>query len=587
MASSRHWLLTTICVDLVELVLPTCWLLASHLGPWRRSVGSGGGARFTTLRLRHSQAKEVRSGICPLRHRNADMRPHGQLVSDDLFVPRSDVLSEVSRIDLYLSGGGFRAALGALGAIYFLRSEGQWTKVSRIVSVSGGGIVSSRLAAYQPEPEEIPDHIKYLFNLMARWNGRWIVGFALFMASISALIVVAATVAYKIAPPNLAILASLSMAVVILAVGTVVLLRLALRILYRYVTGNHRFGEVVNSDWMIDHIFVSTDLTTAESVFMSANSRMSSVFSPRMRCTSYPELKFAKALRASTAFPPLLPPTRVRVPDNPDKRDKRPLRSFWLVDGGVSGNLGTQLDSRISPENARALDLAQSRWRAGPSTGADCSLHPELLSWYCSKCTRRLFIIDCSGGRPKPATMAGVLLNAPVLGAIYHTLRTLSVMYAASLSTHQTTARESLVGVVRSDHLVEAAARVRHGTNIESDNPHSQMIAAGAMDAFEKLMQGSDEMHKLVRRTGLTQLEHACWHARSGAARIRTGLWPVGLKRASICFASGYLNMCLAVHGRDAMDVGINGLRALAGELGVESELRGWWQTIYDDYTSR
>lgn len=509
-----------------------------------------------------------------------------QLIGNDTLVPRSDVLSGVSRIDLYLSGGGFRAALGALGAIYFLRSEGQWSKVSRIVSVSGGGIVSSRLAAYQPDPEEIPDHIKYLFNLMARWSGRWLLGMALFAAIISVMVALAATITYVISPPNMKLLASLLLAVVVLAVSAVVLPRLALRILYRYITGNHRFGELVKSHWNIDHIFVSTDLATAETVFLSANSRMSSLFSPSVQCTSYPDLKFSKALRASTAFPPLVPPTRVRVPDDPDRLDEPPLRSIWLIDGGVSGNLGTQLDPRISPENAAALTLAQSRWRAGPSTGVDCSLHPEFLAWYCQECTRRSFIIDCSGVRPKPSTMIGIRLNTPVLGALYHTLRTLSVMYAASLSTHQETARESLIGVVRSDQLVKAIVGSRNARDIESGNPHRQMGAAGAISQFEKLLQGDDERHKLARRVSLTQLEHVCWHARSGAARIPTGLWPVGLKRAAICIASGYLNMCLAVHGsgRDAMEVGIEGLRALAEELGVESELRTWWRSVEHEY---
>ncbi|MCP3855140.1 MAG: hypothetical protein GY698_10450 [Actinomycetia bacterium] len=52
----------------------------------------------------------------------------------------------LDEIWLYLSGGGLRSALGSLGVIYYLLQSGQWSKVTRITSVSGGTLTNASLA---------------------------------------------------------------------------------------------------------------------------------------------------------------------------------------------------------------------------------------------------------------------------------------------------------------------------------------------------------------------------------------------------------------------------------------------------------
>ncbi|MCP3911472.1 MAG: hypothetical protein GY713_11010 [Actinomycetia bacterium] len=54
--------------------------------------------------------------------------------------------ADLDEIWLYLSGGGLRSALGSLGVIYYLLQSGQWSKVTRITSVSGGTLTNASLA---------------------------------------------------------------------------------------------------------------------------------------------------------------------------------------------------------------------------------------------------------------------------------------------------------------------------------------------------------------------------------------------------------------------------------------------------------
>ncbi len=54
--------------------------------------------------------------------------------------------ADLDEIWLYLSGGGLRSALGSLGVVYYLLQSGQWSKVTRITSVSGGTLTNASLA---------------------------------------------------------------------------------------------------------------------------------------------------------------------------------------------------------------------------------------------------------------------------------------------------------------------------------------------------------------------------------------------------------------------------------------------------------
>ncbi|MCP5029999.1 MAG: hypothetical protein GY929_27340 [Actinomycetia bacterium] len=62
--------------------------------------------------------------------------------------PRDPFLEGPAHEDiwLYLSGGGIRSALGSVGVIYYLVQSGQWSKVKRITSVSGGTLTNGSLA---------------------------------------------------------------------------------------------------------------------------------------------------------------------------------------------------------------------------------------------------------------------------------------------------------------------------------------------------------------------------------------------------------------------------------------------------------
>jgi NTE family protein len=67
------------------------------------------------------------------------------------------IMSEVDQIALCLSGGGYRAALFHLGALRRLNELGVLSKVTLISSVSGGSILAAHLATHMrpwPEPGE-------------------------------------------------------------------------------------------------------------------------------------------------------------------------------------------------------------------------------------------------------------------------------------------------------------------------------------------------------------------------------------------------------------------------------------------------
>src|SRR6476661_5019946 len=80
--------------------------------------------------------------------------------------PESGPVDVPERIDLYLSGGGYRAALGALGVLLFLVHEGRWSAVRRIVSVSGGGIVNARIALTRPDEPDVASKLCELFEYL-------------------------------------------------------------------------------------------------------------------------------------------------------------------------------------------------------------------------------------------------------------------------------------------------------------------------------------------------------------------------------------------------------------------------------------
>ena len=446
-----------------------------------------------------------------------------------------------TRVHIYLSGGGFRAALGALGSVFFLHADGQWDRLARIVSVSGGGLVNARLALSMPSAADLPVELANLFKKLTSWTGVW---FGMIAVACSLLVLPLA--ALWLAPEGPSWL-------VWLAVGlsyTVVLAampRLLLSVLFSAVVGTGRFDGMTTSEWNVEHIFVATDLSSSGSMFMSCNRLQPLVYSRRRGFFDGRSVSFRQALRASTALPPALPPLRLRLRASPPKtlrtRDRpwvfEPEGSVtspvWLVDGGVSGNLGVQLDGRISPDTFNTVNLANAKMQRGlVPDDANCVEHGE-LAWMCSGCDRHVHIVDSSGLPPATPKWLAVLIHLPGVGWLYHALRSMKVMYEESLIHDQALAGDDLVGVVRVNQIVDRLARKKVARREIPRDSQSEMVFAGEYQQYSENLRDPE-----LRRLQFPPLLWACWEARACAAQVRTGLWPVRRNLAAQVVASGY-----------------------------------------------
>ena len=297
-----------------------------------------------------------------------------------------------ARIDLFLSGGGYRAALGSVGAIFFLLADGQWPAVRRIISVSGGGIVNAHLAVTRPDEAELSSELKALFDELTSFRrSASVLGAAaavvtLVCAGVLGLVVLV----WKLSDPRLQWWGWIAFSVGILLVLALAIrsfLRLALHLLYRHMVGTSRMDVLVGHPWTKEHVFAATDLSAHGALFFQLNAIQPLVMSSFRGVFDGRDVTLEKALRASTALPILLPPTRLRVRRRPVAAPERefvwdPMNpettelSMWLSDGGVTGNLGVQyllLTSRPSgstpwPRRRPAHPLDEPRTRAPNTT---------------------------------------------------------------------------------------------------------------------------------------------------------------------------------------------------------------------------
>ncbi len=68
------------------------------------------------------------------------------------------------RWQIDLSGGGVRAALCAIGAVFWLREVGEYQHIGRVVSVSGGSIVNGALHRQRPDGDELGEVLGHVYR---------------------------------------------------------------------------------------------------------------------------------------------------------------------------------------------------------------------------------------------------------------------------------------------------------------------------------------------------------------------------------------------------------------------------------------
>lgn len=216
---------------------------------------------------------------------------------------------------LALSGGGFRATLFHLGAIWRINQMGKLKEIGLITSVSGGSFAAALLAIAWPYLE---------FDAQGR----------------------ATNLRALFAKPVVR-LAKLPLDVPIVALGLVPgvqAARVLADVLDRYFLGGRTLRDLPRDEDGPRFVFNATELSSG------TDWRFSRPYmgSYRVGLIRWPEVRLADAVAASAAFPPMLSPLTLRfdpanleATDGADLHDEvAALGRVALTDGGAYDNLG-------------------------------------------------------------------------------------------------------------------------------------------------------------------------------------------------------------------------------------------------------
>ena len=246
-------------------------------------------------------------------------------------------------VGLALSGGGFRAVLFHVGALWRLAELGVLTSIDRISSVSGGSIVSGRMAETWIEFAANPTVARFrelVAEPLDQFCTQWVDAVAIAKGALS---------------PN----------------------RTAADVL-QGIYSEHLFTKTL--DQLPDHptfVFNSTNMQTGRS-FRFSKKRLADW---RLGLISNPKLPVALAVTASSAFPPMLSPVEIKDPGRFEavegadlNNDPKFTRRLFLSDGGVYDNLG--LETVWERCSTLLVSDAGAPFAMGPNPGRDWVRQP-------------------------------------------------------------------------------------------------------------------------------------------------------------------------------------------------------------------
>jgi hypothetical protein len=294
-------------------------------------------------------------------------------------------------IHLFLSGGTSRSALGGVGLVHALVDCGRWARVRRIVSVSGGSMLNGALLAGAGGPalgasaddlgaaaDDPRPRANALVHRLVRDRLRWYATPVRIAATTALILVVIVSIVVCAAVagllPGLGRLSSGGVALVVgLALPAVVITaaRWCIRTWFGDVVGVVTgTGAALLADQVPtrQHVFCASGLSSAVPYYFWAGGETPSIPWGEPVQDDY---TIVAAAEASGSLPGL---GSVRAPQR--------FRSETLVDGGLSGIFGQQIDDTLQrdPDDAFRGDAQRVCLDAGRHNRADAKLMSRLTS---------------------------------------------------------------------------------------------------------------------------------------------------------------------------------------------------------------
>ena len=352
-------------------------------------------------------------------------------------------------LEVALSGGGLRASAYALGALLYLVHSGLNTKVKNISSVSGGSITNAfaacncdfgrrvELADFQKIAGQLARKIAFS-GLLQKWES-WAWGIAvavLALALLVCLLVLAfvfvgswLVVMGLLEHPNL-VTVLVTNSPYVMAVALVLLLVLPFLFNFRSWPIDKWMETILPldvtlgglSNRQVDHVFCATDLTFGQPLFFSTadSGRIYAMIYGRVDAPAVPVFK---AVRASAAFPPAIPPYSLELDiesvSGVDLKTREGRLRLWLTDGGAFNNFGTEWhDVRRELAFVEAVFFERFNRPYQPKEHRERYGQVQL-------------VVNASGA--SDAVLVD-FLRFPIIGFVKYVFRTMSVMYGSTLA---------------------------------------------------------------------------------------------------------------------------------------------------------
>jgi predicted acylesterase/phospholipase RssA len=293
-------------------------------------------------------------------------------MSEAVGTGEADVEREIA---IALSGGGHRATIFALGVLLYLVDTGLNRRVSYISSVSGGSIANAFVAQRCDFREATVDEFDRIASALLQkivsrglYRGTFALPYMILLVLSFPLILSMYYVAWPVPISGLvAVLLIGLVAAIGFLRGTVVTLEMS----RRFFSPRGKSARLDAQSRSVEHVFCSTDLRSKTPVYFSTWNggyiHFSALGSTRLRAP-FENVALGTIVRASAAFPGGIPPKRfwigaanryfssnfldfnwfVRNTSYRNINHYRP-KFFFLADGGVWNNLGTQalLEDRV------------------------------------------------------------------------------------------------------------------------------------------------------------------------------------------------------------------------------------------------